>query len=105
MEPYEAHEEGTNISSEQLNFSRENDCGRFGEPVLHVSELRYYNEPEATVSFQETVLKKKVKKAHVSSKQCHSPVENAFTPTRTTQHELQTWLISSVSSTQKLPFL
>ena len=65
MEPYEAHEEGTNISSEQLNVSSESDCGRFGEPLQRVSELRYYNEPEATASFQETgfffFLKKKKK--------------------------------------------
>lgn len=62
MKPYEAHEEGKNISSEQLNSSQENDCGRFREPLLPVSELRYYNEPEATVSFQETVFLKKFKR-------------------------------------------
>lgn len=62
MEPNEAHEEGTSISSEQLEPSRENGRGRFGEPLLPVSELRYYNELEATASFQETDFKLKKKR-------------------------------------------
>lgn len=68
MEPYEAHGEGTNISSGQLNFSEENDRGCFGEALLQISEVPYYNEPEAAVSFRETAYlkKKKVRKAHVS---------------------------------------
>lgn len=61
MEPYEAHGEGTNMSSGQLNFSEENDRGCFGEALLQISEVPHYNEPEAAVSFRETAYFKKKK--------------------------------------------